>query len=269
MTYASEWDDAKKEFESLTGKSKPKPNGLIAKAFNKTDVTKELVACDTYVAAIEKEVKDLVKKAKLIEAGKKHITSISSSAKSYMKVLEDATKDEIADNAGAKTVYAKALKALRTKLDALEKAYEAKINAYEVSNDSTKTGFEKATAMVQKSLISTIAIAAAAANRIKTNPTPAVFDEVFKTSDNVARKVQVQLVQAAAATKKGLIPESASRRVDPRHVADLLTPWQAGGKGEAMADPTWTAPQVLAKLGEFTKLLKLARAYCDDLETAD
>ena len=268
MTYATEWDDAKKEFENLTGKSKPKPNGLIAKAFNKTDVSKELKVCDTHIVAIVKEVKDLIKKGKLIAAGKKQVTSIKSAADSYMKVLEDATKDEVADNAGAKTIYAKALKALRTKLDALEKSYEAKISGYEIAMDTTTTGFEKATAMVQKSLISTIAIAAAAANRIKTNPTPAIFDEVFKTSDNVARKVQVQLVQAAAATKKGLIPESASRRIDPRYVADLLTPWQAGGKGEAMADANWNATQVLAKLGEFTKLLKLARAFCDDLETA-
>ena len=267
MTFSSEWDAAKKEFETITGKSKPKPNGVFAKAFNKTDVSKGLKACDTHLDDIAKETKDLKKKAKLIAAGKKYITSIKSDVNTYMKVLEEATKDEVADNAGDKTLYAKALKALRTKLDALEKSYEAKINAYEIAIDTTTSVTEKASAMVSKSLISTIAIAAAAASRIKASPTSAMFDEVFKTSDNVARKVQVQLVQAAAAEKKGLIPSSASRRVDPRYVADLLTPWQAGGKGEAVADPNWTGAQVLAKLGEFTKLLKLARAYCDDLET--
>ena len=265
--YADEWEKAKTEFESITGKSKPKPNGLIAKAFNFTGLSGDLETCEKLCAEIEAEVKDQVKKGKLIEKGKKHIPVVKKSTSSYLNLLEKATKDELADNAGAKTLYSKGLKMLKTKLDALEKGYEAKIDAYEVAN-STGTGSEKASKMVHKSLIATVAIAAAAVKKVKAVPTVATFDEVFNTSDNVARKVQVQLVQADIAHKKSLLPEGARKTVDPRHVADMLTPWQAGGKGEAVADPAWTAPQVLAKLGEFSKILKLAAVYCADLDAA-
>lgn len=267
--YAADWEKAKKEFESVTGKSKPKPKGLIASAFNSTGLTSDLKTCDKMISAIELENKDMAKKKKLIDAGKKHVPVFAKSAASYLKVLDDAVKTEVADNAGEKTVFAKGLKLLRSTLDALEKSYEAKINAYEVANDdSTPGALEKATKMVQKSLVSTIATAKMGSKKIKADPTPATFNEVFNKPDNVARKVQVQLVQAAAAHKKGALPEAALRRVDPRHIADLLTPWQAGGKGKAIADPNWTETQVLARLAEFLKLLALANAYSDDLEAA-
>lgn len=267
-TFAADWEKAKTEFEKITGKSKPKPNGLIAKAFNHSGLSGDLKTCDKLIADIEAEIKDLAKKNKLIAAGKKHVPVIEKSASSYLKVLEEATKDEVADNAGEKTTYAKGLKFLRTSLDALEKAYEAKISGFEIAADQTTSGFVKATKMVHKSLISTIAIATAGAKKIKASPTPATFDEIFNTSDNVARKVQVQLVQADNAHKKGLLPEAARKRVDPRYIADMLTPWQAGGKGEAVADPGWGPQEVLVKLGEFVKILKLAGAYCDDLDSA-
>ena len=267
-TYANDWEKAKTEFEKITGKSKPKPNGLIAKAFNHSGLSGDLKTCDKLVADIEAEYKDLAKKNKAIAAGKKHGASLEKSVGSYLKLLETAIKDEVADNAGEKTLYAKGLKFLRSSLDSLEKAYAAKISAFEISADQTTSGFEKATKMVHKSLISTIAIATAGAKKIKASPTPETFNEIFDKSDNVARKVQVQLVQADNAHKKGLLPEGARRRVDPRYIADMLTPWQAGGKGEAVADPGWGPNEVLGKLGEFAKILKLANAYCDDLDAS-
>lgn len=266
--FLSDWEKAKKEFESITGKSKPKPNGLFAKAFNHSGLTGDLKTCDKRVDAIEAEVKDMAKRTKLIVEGKKHVPAIAKSAASYLKVLEDAIKDETSDNAGAKTTYSKGLKFLKASLDAIEKTYETKISSYEIANDATTTGFVKATKMVHKSLISTIAIATAGAKKIKASPTAATFNEIFNTSDNVARKVQVQLVQADNAHKKGLLPPDARKRVDPRLIADMLTPWQAGGKGEAIAAPTWTTAQVIGKLAEFLKILKLANAYCDDLDAS-
>jgi molecular chaperone GrpE (heat shock protein) len=265
---AKTWDAAKKEFEKITGKSKPKPKGKIESAFNHTGLSKAIDVCDNHIAAIEKEYKDLTKKNKLIAAGKTHIKTIQAAATGYMKVLDDATKDEVADNAGAKTVYSKALKYLRAQLDSIEKAYEAKIANYEIAANTTDTASVKAVKMVHKSLMSTVAIAATGVKKIKAKPTVATFNEVFNTSDNVARKVQVQLIAADNGHKKNLLPEAARRRVDPRYVADLMTPWQAGGKGNAVADPNWTEKQVIDATAEFTKLLKLANAYLDDLDAA-
>lgn len=264
---AKKWETAKTEFTRITGKSKPKPQGLIAKAFNHSGLSGDLAKCDKLIDAAEGESRNLVKKATLIEAGRKFIPTIEKSASAYMKTLETAAKDEIADNA-EKTTYAKGLKYLRTQLDALEKAYEAKINAFIVANDQTTSVSEKAAKMVLKSLTSTIANAAAGAKKIKADPTPATFDEIFKTSDNAARKVQVQLIAADSAQKKKFLPEAASRRVDPRTVADMFTPWQAGGKGEAFAKPGWGKTEVLAALTDFSKMLKLAGAFRDDLEEA-
>ena len=40
--FLQEWEKAKLEFEKITGKSKPKPNGKIAKAFNHSGLTGDL-----------------------------------------------------------------------------------------------------------------------------------------------------------------------------------------------------------------------------------
>jgi len=261
------WDVAKRDFTKMTGKSKPKPKGLIDKAFNHTGVSTALKKCDQLIAAIEGEVKDMKKKGKLIAAGDSYISTVKKSCTSYMKLLDVAVRDEISDK-GVKTTYSKALKFLRARLDSLEKQFESTIGNHQIASDHSTTGMEKAVKMVRRSLTATVANAAAGMKKIKANPTPEQFDEIFNTSDNIARKVQVQLISAATGQKKGMLPPSSSRRVDPRYVADLLTPWQAGGKGEAVADPDWTSQEVLAKLADFTRLLKLSNAFLDDLENA-
>lgn len=217
------WETAKRDFTRMTGKSKPKPKGKLDKAFNHTGVSGALKKCDKLIEAIEGEVRDMDKKAKLIKAGEKYVPTVRKSSADYMKLLDVAVKDEVSDK-GEKTIYSKALKFLRTRLDSLEKAFESIVRNHAIALDDSIGGMEKAVKMVRKSLATTVAHAAAGLKKIKANPTPEQFDDIFNTSDNIARKVQVQLVAAANGQKKGLLPQSSSRRMDPRYVADLMTP---------------------------------------------
>lgn len=263
--FSKRWDVAKKDFEKMTGKSKPKPKSGLAKAFNHTGVSGTLKKCDKLVDAIEGEVKDMGKKAKLIAAGEKYVPSVMKECNGYMKLLEGAIKDEVSDK-GEKTTYSKAMKFLKDRLDSLAKGYEQTIDKHKIAIDTSTSGTEKAAKMVHKALKSTIANAAAGLKKIKADPTVDRYNEIFNTSDNIARKVQVQLVMAASGQKKGLIPDNAKMRVDPRFVADKMTPWQAQGRPDTQALPDWDQKKILTQVGEFSKLLKLANAFLDDLD---
>ncbi len=259
----TEWENAKKDFTKITGKSKPKPNGLLDKAFNHTGVSTALKKCDKLVDAIDGEVRDMNKKAKLIAAGEKYIPTVAKAAKSYMSTLDRAIKDEVSDK-GEKTTYSKGLKFLKNELDALESRYEQIIDRNKIALEQDSSGMEKAIKMVHKALKSCIANAAAGVKKVKADPTVDRYNEVFNQSDNIARKVQVQLITAATGQKRGLIP-SDGMRVDPRFIADKLTPWQAQGRPDTHAQPDWDKDRILSQVGEFTKLLKLANAFLDDL----
>ena len=152
-------------------------------------------------------------------------------------------------------------------LDALAKWYDAKIDQQKIAADQSTGAAEKAVKMVQKSVVSTLANAVAGLKKVKADPTPATFNEIFNQSDNPARKLQVQLVAAANGQKKGLLP-TRGIRVDPRTVADMLTPWQAGGKGQAIATDDMDKAAILKRLGELADIVKLAKAFVDDLVNA-
>jgi soluble cytochrome b562 len=260
----SRWDAAKRFFEDLTKKSKPDPKGKIKKFFGTTGVSSALKTCDKYLDAIEAEHRDMGKKAKLIEAGAKYIPTVAKAAKSYMSDLDSAIKDEIADN-NEKTTYAKGMKYLRNELDAIEKLYEQKIDGYRIALDESTSGMQKGALMVHKALRVTVANAVAGIKKVKSKPNVEVYNEVFNTSDNIMRKVQVQLVAAANGQTRGLIPTDGMR-VDPRFVADKFTPWQAQGNADTKADDTWTEAKILEQLKTASGLIKLANAFLDDLE---
>jgi soluble cytochrome b562 len=258
---AARWDKAKKDFEGITGKKKPDPKGKFAKFFHHTGVSGALKDADKAIDGMDK-VHDPKDKQKAIAAAEKILPKVQKAATSYIKTLDDAVKDEVSDK-GEKTAYSKGLKFLRERLDHLEKLFEQKIDAQKIAIDKELSGQQKAAKMVHKALSAACANAAAGVKKIKADPTPDRFNEIFAISDNPARKIQVQLVSAANAQKKGHLPELM---IDPRFVADKFTPWQAGGKGEAKADPTWGPGDVTRKLDEFNKLLKLSARLLVDLQ---
>lgn len=260
--YHARWVKAKRDFEAITGKKKPDPKGKFAKMFNHTGLTGDLKKCDKLIDAIDAEVRDPNKRMKLIQVAKKHIPTISKSAKSYMKQLDDSAKDEIADK-NDKTVYAKGLKFLRDRLDSLESGFEAKVAANEIALDKSLGGAAKAAKMVNTALKTCVAHASAGIKKVKSDPTPARFNEIFNASDNPMRKIQVQLIAAANGQKKGILPGDLI--VDPRFVADKFTPWQAENRPMTKAEDDVETREILERLKEASGLVKLAGRFMVDL----
>ncbi len=263
---AARWEKAKRDFEGITGRHKPDPKGKVMKAFGHTGVSGAFKKCDQYIDAIENENRDQDKKARLIAAGAKYVPKVAKAAKDYLKVLDTAVKDEVSDK-GEKTTYSKGLKFLRARLDHLESAYEQKIDGHQIAIDQTTSGMQKATLMIHKALRASVANAVAGCKKVKADPTVERYNEIFNQSDNIIRKIQVQLISAASAQKRGLIP-SDGMRVDPRFVADKMTPWQAENRTDTKADETWDERKILSQVAEATKLVKLGNAFLDDLAAA-
>ncbi len=259
---STRWKKAKTDFQKITGEKKPKAKGFIASTLGHSGIDGAFKDADKHIDAIDDEKKDMKKKAKLIAAGEKHAVKLDKIAQDYIKFAKGKIKDEEADK-NQRTTYTKALDFLTERLDNLDKRYDQQLDGFKIAMDSSLSVQQKATKMIYKSLTTTCANASAGIKKIKANPTPDQFNEIFNTSDNVARKVQVQLVQAANAEKKGNLPPLI---VDPRFIADKLTPWQAGGKANAIADANWTQKQVLDQTDDFEKLLKLAARYLVDLK---
>lgn len=264
-TLSEEWKSAKKDFEALTGKKKPKPDGLFAKTFNYSGLTGDLKTADEWLGKIQTET-DQAKRLKLIAAAKKHEPVLTKSATSYIDQLDKAATTEIRENGGDKTVYARGLKVLREELKRLDKQYQAKIDQFEVVQDTSLSPQQKAAAMMHKSLAICVVNAALVVKKIKATPTVAEFNNHFGPGiqDTAGRKIQVQLLAAAGGRKRGDL--TFKSLVDPQSIADDLTPWQAGGKNKALLPATAGAADVLNRTQEFLGLVKLAARFLDDLE---
>jgi len=254
------WKKAKLDFQKITGEKKPKKKGFVSETLGHSGIDSSFKKADKYCDAIDAE-NDLRKRAKLIAAAEKHGVSLDSTVKDYVKFCNAKMKDEEADR-NQRTTYTKALDFLSDRLDHLDKLYDQFLDSRKIAMDKTLSGQQKVHRMMYKSFTSVIANANAGVKKVRANPTPEQFREIYDTNDNIARKVQVQLVQAAGAQKKGLLP---SLIVDPRFIADKMTPWQAEGKGECVCGDDWSAKQIQDKNAEFEKLLKLAARYMVDL----
>ena len=265
--FSQRWESAKKSFETLTGKKKPKPEGLFAKTFNSSGLTKALKEADEKFekASANYRANELDKKEKAIADAEKYVAVLTKETASYINTLDKAAKDEIAEKE-EKTLYARALKTLREELKFIDKDYQAKINNYRVASDETKSVAEKSAAMAQKSLKATFGGVAVAIKSIKASPNLQEWNKFFgaSVSDTCARKVQVQLIALSKGIDSGQIVVGRIRS-DPREVANMLTPWQAGGKGNCLLPPTAQQADVVARLVEFGKVIKYVQSVVDDL----
>jgi len=257
---SARWKKAKADFQKMTGEKKPKAKGFVSGMLGHSGMDGAFKDADKICNAVEME-QDQKKKMKYAEKGLKHAQKLDSIVKNYIKFAKGKIKDEEADK-NQRTTYTKALDFLVDRLDHLDKLYDTFLDNHKISMNKQLSGMQKFTKMMYKSLATTIANASAGVKKVKANPTPEQFREIYGGSDNIARKVQVQMVQAATGQKKGLIPELM---IDPRFVADKMTPWQAGGKGLAVCGDSDSAKQILDKNAEFEKLLKLCARFLVDL----
>ncbi|MBL4805927.1 MAG: hypothetical protein JKY31_01405 [Rhodobacteraceae bacterium] len=258
---SARWKKAKVDFHKITGEKKPKPKGFVSSTLGHSGIDACFKKADKYCAAIETE-NDLRKRAKLIAAGEKFGRELDSTVKAYIKFAKGKMKDEEADR-NQRTTYTKSLDFLADRLDHLDQLYDQFLDSRKIAMDNTLSGMAKVTKMMYKSLSTTVANAYAGIKKIKSNPNPEQFMEIFGGSDNIMRKVQVQMVQAAIAQKKGLIPPDLM--IDPRFIADKMTPWQAGGTKEAVCGEDWDDRQILGQTAKAERLIQICERFLNDL----
>jgi hypothetical protein len=257
---SARWKKAKGDFQKITGEKKPKAKGFVASTLGHSGIDGAFKDADKYCHAVE-NTPDPKKKMKLVLAAMKHTKKLDKVTADYIKFVKAKMKDEEADR-NQRTTYTKALDFLADRLDHLDQLYDTFLDNHKIAMNQELSGMQKFTKMMYKSLATTIANASAGVKKVKADPTPETFREIYGGSDNIARKVQVQMVQAATGQKKGLLPELM---IDPRFVADKMTPWQAGGKGSAVCAEDDEPQVILAKNAEFEKLLKLCGRFLVDL----
>ncbi|HTF90300.1 MAG TPA: hypothetical protein VK843_17930 [Planctomycetota bacterium] len=257
--YLPRWEAAKTAFTNATGVKKPAPAGAFKAFFNYTSLTGALKDADKALTDMERG--KTAEMPKLIAAAEKSAATLAKSITTYIKVLEDSAKDEKAEN-NAKTGLYRHLKVLTAELKAIIAHAVQKVDATRISLNAETGAKEKAAKMMKTSLASCCANANLAIKTVQATPTPETFKKFFTVSDPPGRKIQVQLVAARNQLAEGKLP---NKNVDPGHVADKFTPWQASGSANNNMVATATPAQVKTRIDQFKEVCKLAQMYSDSL----
>lgn len=250
--YDQEWLTAKKEFENITKKKKPKDSKGLLNAFGShTGLSGSLAKSEAAYQLCKRTVFDDVKGGqKAAKAFGSAFKNYQKAKKSYMKVLEKAIYDEFRKTREAdfKSTYERALKFLKKELNALESTMDAAVASYVQKFDQASQNLsiqEKSLKNWEKNMKGALMRAAAAAQKVKINPTPDVYNSVFP---DAARDITMQLVHAR---------NIDSVKQDPDIFNKRLAPWASRGGGLPATVPGDYTPQQVTKLiKDFTKEIK-------------
>jgi hypothetical protein len=253
VAFDKAWEDAKKEFETITKQKKPKESKKLKNAFGShTGLSGSLTKCEKkYVECNSIVDTDVKKGGKAAKSFAGALKDFSKAKTTYMKVLEDAIYKELVDRPekDVKSVYERALKYLKKELAALEATISASVDANIQKFDSAAQDLsvkEKMLKNWQKNIKGALARAAAGAAKVKAKPTPETYNELFPTA---ARDITMQLVFARD------IPDL---KADPDTFKAKLDPWaNQSTTGLPVKVPAeYTDKEILALLKSFTKELK-------------
>lgn len=251
--YDQQWEKAKREFEALTGKHKPKESKGIFNAFGShtglsgalKKCEKALTACDTTNSTDAKEGK------KVVAAFQAASKDFSKAKKSYVDVLQKAIYAEFdkREEKDFKTNYEKALKFLVKELGGLEASIESAVAMYTQKFDEAAKDLSVEQKMLknwEKNINGALARAAAGVAKVKAKPTAETYNELFPT---LARDITMQLVFARKID--GLV-------ADPDFFKKKLDPWaNQSNNGEPVKVPQdATAKQILDYMKEFSAACK-------------
>lgn len=202
-----DWKQAKKDFETLTGKKKPteKVLGLFRKSTGLEDALK---ACDT---ALDK--KDAPKLEKATAELKKVATT-------YGSQLADAITKEKMEN-DVKTELQKGLKVLKTRLDKFVTHFEAAVEADKQFAKGGKPDIKAGLAATAPKLVmKALADCTAAVAKLKALPTSETYNKEVHTA---ARSLTTALRNFEMADKNA---------THAKPFITKLAPWADGGKGK-------------------------------------
>ncbi len=254
---AEMWEEAKKAFETATGKKKPKESKGIANAWGSfTGLSGSLEKFDKADAAAEKtdnrKESDLKTGGKLLEEMEKQLAAFVKAKDQYAKVLEKAIDEQIDERAekDTKTTYERALKFMMKSLVAVVDTGESRVTAIRQRFNPEEKDLGVKSKMLlnwEKNMKGAVARAVAGVAKVKATPTVATYNSIFPTA---ARDVTMQLVFAKDID--GLL-------ADPEPILRAMNPF-ASQAGNAPAQLPDNATEVHVKqfLDAFTQELKKA-----------
>lgn len=244
------WKEAKKYFEDTTGKKKP--NVKVAKLFsvhsagldNLIKKTKDaLVAADKAISQ------------KGVDAYKKAVAAYDKSATDYIKTLDGAISKEVTD-AGEKTVYSKSCKYLQKQLTAIAAEMKVQIGWLEAKLQGASVQSTMAANLI-KSILANAKVCQAAAAKVKTNPSKALFDKELYTP---ARNLSQQIGNIEALRKKGEVFDDKYDNQTAKALYEVIRPYGTEELKTKLKDDA-SAELVLTELKKFTTAVKSAVDY--------
>jgi len=219
MSYAADWESAKTEFERITGLKKPKESKGVFNAFGShTGLSSSLKECDSAFTLCSDTAADNAKAGpKAVKDFTAAFKKYQSAKKSYLAVLEKAIYDEVRSrpDPNTKSTYERALKALSKKLEALESTIDANLASCIQKFDAAAKSLgmkEKMVANWAKNMNAALARAAAGAAKVKADPTPKAYNDLFPKA---ARDITMQLVFARDLSGLNADPDVLKAKIDP------------------------------------------------------
>lgn len=247
--WTKEWKDAKKYFEETTGKKKP--NDTVLKVFKKYSGLEKSI--DNAEKAYNKAITDTDRKK--TDNFVSEMKTFISKKKDYVKFLATCITKEITEK-NEKTLYSKSLKYLEKKLNTIEEVMTTQEKWLEAKVEGLDTLGAMAKALF-KSIQSSCAKAVAAAAKVKTNPTKAVFDKEIYSP---ARDVSQYLGNIGVLRKKGQeIPDKYDGRLAQKLYDDIRPYGDERIKNKLDEDAN--KKEVLGELKTFVHLIKEAKLY--------
>ncbi|MBW4091180.1 MAG: hypothetical protein HIU82_08735 [Proteobacteria bacterium] len=252
------WDDAKKTFEQMTGKKKPKESKGIFNAFGSyTGLSGALEKFDKAEDAANKtnteKSSDLKAGNKLVDEMETQLGNYKKASASYTSVLGKEIGKEINERteADVKTAYERALKYLNKVLASVQATGESRVAATRQRFNTAEkdlTAKEKMLLNWQNNVKAALARAAAAAGKVKASPTVATYNSIFPKA---ARDVTMQLV---------LAKDLDGFLMDPKVILQSMGPWgRQDGQEPATLPDDATQQDVVKNLVGFVKELKKAQ----------
>jgi hypothetical protein len=249
------WDNAKTEFQKITGKHKPKEPKNITNAFGKhTGLSGSLKKCEESYQACEKtdNVKEAKKGQKLALEFAGHLKEYTAAKDQYMNTLDATIHKEVdAREKGPKEDYERALKYLRKELVSLEANIKAAVVSYTQKFDAAAKNLsitEKMIANYETNMKGCLARAMAGVAKVKATRSAAAYNALFPTT---ARDISMQLVFAEKMDGLRFV-------VDPGQLKASLAPWIGNH-----SIPTNSSPeQVDVAIRQFNEVLKNVTTHC-------
>jgi hypothetical protein len=243
--FYKQWQDAKKKFETDTGKKKPSAKFLGI--FRSAGLDTAAKAFDNIEAKYKpSEGRD----PKNADSLKKAANTFKKDADKYLVTLDHAIDEE---DKTAQPEYRRSLKVLSASLKALAEKMQA--NAEAADSQAKKLGvFEFAAKGWNKTTKSVVANALKFVQEVKQNPTPDVFNYLIQKT---ARDITQQLGNLAKLRQQfppELFPQYGLPEADAKPFFDALTPW--ADKGRKVAENA-SAQVVLDELKAFSSKVKV------------